>query len=212
MGLLSHPATWHFFVETYARLGVVHHSTNATPIAEMPPTAYFQVASRCMTTRHLVGLADTVGCLFAFASTFSHPAAYGSRKSPCVSLQIWRSQSLCYCAKDGSAGNSKCICDYRELPADVRKSNDGLPQKRRDATCLGILRAVLEEYQLTIVSVALMGVSVGRDLSDESASIVGPDAVIERFPHTTPLFRLHSSGRGLTAESRFSALHQSWTI
>ena len=73
----------------------------------------------------------------------------------------------CHCAKRSSVPGSHCVCDYNDLLSEIRQYKNGLPAKRRQATCLGILHAFIQEYNLKVVSVALMGSSVSRSLNQQ---------------------------------------------
>ena len=117
-----------------------------------------------------------------------------------------------HCVQCSDASNSGCLCDFRHLASGVK--NGTLQYDRRAAMFLGLLSAMQQHYDLNYISIALMGTSVGRSLTDSDLQAVAPGAAIGRFPHTTPNFHLHPprsptrcDPRQLTTKDRSEALH-----
>lgn len=109
-----------------------------------------------------------------------------------------------HCVKNSDASNSGCLCNFQHLASDIR--NGTLQHDRRVAMVLGLMGALADCYGLDIISIALMGSSVGCDLTDSDLNRVAPRAAIGRFPLTTPLFHLHPPDSPATCDhARFGS-------
>ena len=59
-----------------------------------------------------------------------------------------------HCIKDSGAPGAKCVCDFDKLMADIRDFHGGLAARRRKATCLGGLHALIVKYELTVLAMS----------------------------------------------------------